>query len=254
MFQSIIFGSSSGVGESILLKFDKNKYGIIDSYINKKTNNPQVLDYIQEQGIAPESIDFVLLTHGHQDHYRGIAKILEACPNARFFSSNTFNSIFFRRLISAYLQTKSRNNFLTEIVDIFSILRKTNRILNALSDKSEPIVDNGNVKIFALSPNVRTNKYLDVLYKKTMRDYLNRDNEKFELGHNFNFQSVVLVVQIGDLQILYGADLEYHKTNNNIGWTPICQDIDFKIINLICLKFPITVQRQVLMRRIGKHF
>jgi len=220
------------------LKFDENKYGIIDSYINPVTNNPQVLDYIQEHNISPEYIDFVLLTHGHQDHYRGISQILDICKNARFFTSSSFKLKSFQFLLSAYIQVESKNNFFNEFIDIFNILKNTDRDLNVLSDKGNPIFNANGIKIFAISPNTHTDEYLDKIYRKEADKHLNRNNEKFALGHDFNFQSVVLVVQIGELQILYGADLEYHETNINIGWASICQDIDFQKHQFDLFKVP----------------
>lgn len=44
---------------------------------------PRALAALAEQGIAPEQVDYVILTHVHLDHAGGAGVLMAQCPNAR---------------------------------------------------------------------------------------------------------------------------------------------------------------------------
>ncbi len=70
-----VFGS--GRGESILIRLPEGQWGLVDHYAsspNDPASSP-VRDYLDSQGV--EQLEFVCLTHPHDDHYRGLIKILE---------------------------------------------------------------------------------------------------------------------------------------------------------------------------------
>ena len=46
-------------------------------------SQPQVLHALQQIGVAPEQVDYVLLTHIHLDHAGGAGALMHAFPNAR---------------------------------------------------------------------------------------------------------------------------------------------------------------------------
>ena len=69
-----VFGK--GYGECILIGFPNGEYVIIDSFLNPKTNNPIVLDYLTAKNVEYSAIKVVVLTHWHNDHICGISNIL----------------------------------------------------------------------------------------------------------------------------------------------------------------------------------
>lgn len=44
---------------------------------------PRILAALAERGIAPEQVDYVVLTHVHLDHAGGAGTLMACCPNAR---------------------------------------------------------------------------------------------------------------------------------------------------------------------------
>lgn len=44
---------------------------------------PLLLDRLKQIGIAPEQVDYVIITHVHLDHAGGTSALLNACPNAK---------------------------------------------------------------------------------------------------------------------------------------------------------------------------
>ncbi len=43
---------------------------------------PGMLATLEREGIAPEQVDYVIITHVHLDHAGGAASLMQACPNA----------------------------------------------------------------------------------------------------------------------------------------------------------------------------
>lgn len=43
---------------------------------------PRVLRLLQERGVPPEAVDYVILTHVHLDHAGGAGELMAQCPNA----------------------------------------------------------------------------------------------------------------------------------------------------------------------------
>src|SRR3712207_2559712 len=43
---------------------------------------PRVLAFLEQRGIAPQAVDYVVLTHVHLDHAGGAGALMARCPNA----------------------------------------------------------------------------------------------------------------------------------------------------------------------------
>jgi glyoxylase-like metal-dependent hydrolase (beta-lactamase superfamily II) len=43
---------------------------------------PRMLEVLDERGLSPEQVDYVIITHVHLDHAGGAASLMQACPNA----------------------------------------------------------------------------------------------------------------------------------------------------------------------------
>jgi glyoxylase-like metal-dependent hydrolase (beta-lactamase superfamily II) len=74
----------SGLGKGKLTEKQLRNYGV--------TKESEVEESLQQLGIAPESIDFVLMTHMHFDHACGLTKLVDGnyvstFPNAKIITS-----------------------------------------------------------------------------------------------------------------------------------------------------------------------
>ena len=77
-----VFGADQG--ESILIKFPNDKWGVVDCYApSKDVSSNQALSYLLDKKVT--QLHFVCLTHPHHDHYSGLAQILECIPTRQFW-------------------------------------------------------------------------------------------------------------------------------------------------------------------------
>lgn len=65
---------STGFGSNVYLLTDEKK-ALIDTGITNNTE--KVLQFCRNQGVLPETLDLILLTHAHIDHIMGLYQILE---------------------------------------------------------------------------------------------------------------------------------------------------------------------------------
>ncbi|MCX7892505.1 MAG: MBL fold metallo-hydrolase [Burkholderiales bacterium] len=66
---------------AIHLVVDGGRAAVIDTGTNHAV--PIVLEALRQKGIAPESVDWIVLTHIHLDHAGGAGRLAAALPNAR---------------------------------------------------------------------------------------------------------------------------------------------------------------------------
>lgn len=118
-----------GYGESILLHIGDDNWIIIDSCIDKKSNEPAALNYLKSIGVDPsKDVKLVIATHWHDDHIRGLGKIVEECTEATFVCSTAIKNIEFLQLLEIYRsrQTANSNSGICEFISVFNTLEKRN--------------------------------------------------------------------------------------------------------------------------------
>ena len=82
----VIFGP--GYGESIVLHIG-GRWIVIDSCKYQGAAVPAPLAYLIDRGVDVEmDVDWVIATHWHDDHIRGIGYVFEACKSAKFGCPN----------------------------------------------------------------------------------------------------------------------------------------------------------------------
>lgn len=70
-----------GYGECTLIHIGSGKWIIVDSC--SQSSVPVALKYLREIGVdARSSVVSIVVTHWHDDHVRGISKLIEECPTA----------------------------------------------------------------------------------------------------------------------------------------------------------------------------
>lgn len=222
-----------GYGESIVVYIPEVGWAVIDSFqadLEKETIIPP-LEYLKEL-LYPEypKLAFVLLTHPHEDHYRGLDNILTDYPGGIekicWYQGNGI-----RELKSYWAQQKiADNGFLPNYPKIDRAILSAIKLgvsERRLSELTE-IVDKRNVKIEdygitdisikALSPGASCiRKYLELLHKAIPEEgkaVLRLDDR----GHNL--LSVSLLIKLGDLKILLGSDVE-NSQGEDTGWQSI---------------------------------
>ena len=92
-----------GYGESVLLHLGENAWMIVDSCIDPTTGEPAPLTYLHRLNIDPAtSVRQVIATHWHDDHIRGLGRIMQVCESAEFVCSAALKHEEFLTLVAAY--------------------------------------------------------------------------------------------------------------------------------------------------------
>ena len=82
VFEVTVFGP--GYGESIVLHAGHGVWVIVDSCFGAD-GDPSALEYLKRLGLDPNrAVHMVVATHWHDDHIRGMAKLVDACGKATF--------------------------------------------------------------------------------------------------------------------------------------------------------------------------
>ncbi|MDE2731961.1 MAG: MBL fold metallo-hydrolase [Bacteroidota bacterium] len=211
----VLFGP--GYGECILLHVGRGYWIVVDSCMHGR-NEPVALKYLNQLGLDPsEAIKAVIATHWHEDHIRGMAAILQTCPNADFCCAGalTKNEFFSFLSISSGESFTSSGLGAREFMRIITILHER-RQLPKYAVQNRKMLQFADCEIWSLSPT-------DGAYEKFLRMAAGlivadspRRKQNFRLTPNQ--VSVSLMVNIGGDQVLLGADLD------GSGWKGILND------------------------------
>lgn len=89
-----VFGGKKG--ESIVVRLPGDVWGVVDNYTPtlKRPENNRVLKFLKDKGVT--RLNFVCLTHPHDDHYKGMSHLLEAFRPDRIwlFGSSTHRHLY----------------------------------------------------------------------------------------------------------------------------------------------------------------
>jgi len=77
---------------SVHLVIEKGRAAIVDTGSNHAV--PVVLEALARKGLAPEDVDFVVLTHIHLDHAGGAGLLMTKLPNAKLTVHRAVRGIF----------------------------------------------------------------------------------------------------------------------------------------------------------------
>ncbi|TGL63715.1 MBL fold metallo-hydrolase [Leptospira sarikeiensis] len=104
-------------------------YLIIDgdraTFVENNTNYavPLLLDALKEEGLGPESVDYLIITHVHLDHAGGTGKLISECPNATVLAHPKAapHIIDPSRLIKSSIQVYGEENYYKLYGDILPV-------------------------------------------------------------------------------------------------------------------------------------
>ena len=213
-FELTLFGP--GYGESIVIHIGDGNWVVVDSNL-APNDMPQATDYLKSIGVDPcKSVCLIVATHWHDDHIRGIANILETCTNAEFCCSSYLTRQEFMAVVDA-LESRhltTAGSGAREIHRVYKYLEGTDKKLKpALANRR--IFSRNACEIWTLSPG-------DKLHTSFIRSigslFPGENEEKSQVRDpSPNEYSVTLWVEIDDIVVLLGADLERK------GWNEILQ-------------------------------
>ena len=228
-----IFGP--GYGESIAIHLGQKDWIIVDSCSNTKGDYPAPLDYLNKIGVDISSaVKLIVATHWHDDHIRGLSKIIEECLSAEVVFSDALNSEEIFTIICAYKNVPLNRDTsgLNELYYSLDILN-SRRIKNPLHFVSPNFASANkclwrkeyiypgkrlSCNVIALLPSKDSILSSKLEISKWIPEI---PKTKRRIAHiDPNHIAIVLLVSIGNKHILLGSDLE--ETNSrNTGWSAI---------------------------------
>ena len=203
-------------GESIVLHCGQGTWVLVDSC--GRFDSPIALQYLQNIGVDPSrAVAMIVATHWHDDHIRGIAQMVQVCANATFCCAGVLCDGEFLDVVDA-LEGRHYAAFgsgLREIHRVFSRLRET-ASTPTMAIANRHLLASGACRIWSLSPDDES--FLRFLRAVARLKPKEGQAETRISSLSPNEVAVVLRVEVGDVAVLLGSDLERR------GWRSILQD------------------------------
>lgn len=192
---------------------------VVDSCLNESQDRPIALEYLTSLGVnVAEQVRLVVVTHWHDDHIRGSARLFSEARSSRFACSAALRNPEFFAIVAASesIKTVVRDSSLSEFQGILNELhRRNNRGKRSQRGPDHwaldglpifPSTGRQQVVVTALSPSPQTLTDAALRLGKlipTVADQMNRFPRSTP-----NDQSVAMQVHSDICSILLGADLE----------------------------------------------
>ena len=205
-----------GYGESVVLHIGDGAWVIVDSCIDRN-GEPRALGYLESLGLDPaQAVVLVVATHWHDDHIRGMARLIEACGKAAFCCAAALCQEEFLSTVDALegRPFSAAGSGVREIHGVFTQLKgAASKPTFALANQR--ILNHGGCEIWSLSPD---SVIFQNFLKSVGRLVPGAGQTKSRLpGSSPNEAAVTLWIEVRDITVLLGSDLE------RSGWTGILQ-------------------------------
>ena len=211
-YEISVFGK--GYGECIVVCCGSNDYVVIDSFINPSTKEPIALDYLKCMGIDFSNIKKIVITHWHDDHIRGVYKIVEAAgKDIKIVLNPIIKNKEFHKFIGTGIR-EGGDNGLSEMRQILRHIsdNRTSAEVAKCNARFYAKEDEHNVELWTLSPqDVEIFEYIDTLKQ-------NVPNANFY--KNDNSLSLVVLIKKDNDGALLGGDLEKTSALDR-GWNAV---------------------------------
>ncbi len=208
-----------GYGESIALHIGDGVWMIVDSCIDDE-REPRALRYLENLGLDPaHAVALVVATHWHDDHIRGMARLLDACSQASFCCAAVFCQQEFLSAVAAFehRHLTVAGSGVRELYEVFTHLREAGtRPTHAVANRR--VFARGACEVWSLSPSdAAFQEFLGVIGALVPRE----GQAKTRIpDHSPNDVAVALWIGVNDIAVLLGSDLERR------GWLEILQSTE----------------------------
>jgi beta-lactamase superfamily II metal-dependent hydrolase len=212
-------------GESIVLGLPNGTWGVVDCYARSPDDpatNP-TLAFLRSRGV--ESLEFVCLTHPHDDHFRGMSHLLEAYPVRRFWRFGSLSRQHLENLLD-YLKGDADERGNEQDRRAADDLQKTLQMVRQLLDRGDlrtfhltdvkPLIRTRHVRrgprvrVWGIAPSSDAVERYQVVVLDSLKwlhtPHAARPTEPPRLEHNN--VSAALVVEYGDTRLVLGGDVE----------------------------------------------
>lgn len=217
-----------GFGESLVVHVGSGTWLIIDSCIDASSGVPAPLYYLHQMKVDPAlAVKSVVVTHWHDDHIRGMGKVLRACSAARICIPSALHTADFVKAIVTLEGSFSGvvSSGVAEINEVFRspqmragpVVATENTII--WSARGATLAHTADVELRALSPSGAQG-----LAMLTRIAEMVRGTKGSNLGRaprsGSNDLAIAAWLSCGQHTLLFGADLEVHA-NPACGWNAV---------------------------------
>lgn len=212
---------------------------IVDSCLDPSSKQSVSIQYLEGLGVeVATAVKVVLVTHWHDDHIRGLSRVVEKCKSARVCYSAALLKQEFLSLVSTYsgrLSLVDRHTAGTkEISCVIKVLE--NRVHDSATyctDSMVPVVADKvlfETNTGACSCTVRSLSPSDKAFEKALISFSqmipDENDERVTLtSQNIqNHNAIALWIQFNDQKVLLGSDLE-ETGNLQMGWSAVVDSV-----------------------------
>ena len=203
-FEITLFGP--GYGECIVLHVGDGVWIVVDSCIDAQ-GMPAAIPYLRGIGVDPATgVALVVATHWHDDHIRGMARLVAACANARFCCAAALcREEFLAAVGTAEASSASRaGSGFREIRDVLTDLR-SRALAPAYALANQRLLFRNACEVWSLSP-------ADAVFQDFLTSIaalLPGTNQASTRVPSLspNQVAVTIWIRTGDLAVLLGSDL-----------------------------------------------
>ena len=213
-FELALFGP--GYGESIALHVGDGVWVVVDSCVDED-RAPRALRYLETIGVDPaEAVALIVATNWHDDHICGMAHLVDACNQASFCCAAALCEKEFLSAVAAleHGHLTVAGSGVGELYKVFTHLENARRRpIHALANR-RIFVSNG-CEVWSLSPSDRAYQNFLTAIGSLVPSVGSAKRRAPHLSPNE--AAVALWIEIGDVSVLLGSDLERR------GWIEILQ-------------------------------
>ena len=238
-----VFGP--GYGECCVVHLGDDAWIVVDSCINSHTKKPVALEYLESIGVGFDKVQYVVATHWHDDHVRGMADQLKAFSHARFCASSALTNKEFLATVVAY---EERHNIaggsgvseLSRVIDILQSRRGTTSPTRACPGRRILTLPGSGALpervVQTLSP---SDKQFDLFLLQVGGLMPQPFKTRIRVpDQSPNDISIAIHIAIGDDQaLLLGADLE-ESGDPELGWSAILASANRPAPQALIFKIP----------------
>ncbi len=221
-----------GRGECILIHLGQGDWMVVDSCVDTASRRPIALEYLSHLGVdVSEAVKLVVVTHWHDDHIRGASEVLRAAQSAEVICSEALRTPEFMLAVTTGERALMESPGIAEFATIFDILLQR-APEGARPESIGPNWATASKRLLWLRESGRTCQAEVHALSPSSGSYTLALNEIAQLLPQYgkpkrravtqtpNQVTVVLWVEVGDVRVLLGSDLEA-SPNPMVGWQAI---------------------------------
>lgn len=224
-YEITVFGP--GYGECVVVHLGDNRWLTVDSCAREGSKQSMALEYFERLDVDPaKDVDYVVASHWHDDHVRGLAGLVDACESAQFVCSVALRTEEFMALVHETPiapQTKFSSG-VEEMAAVVEILGDRNAKVMWGAPSRRLVADPTPLTkgVWTLTPSDR-----DI--SRAITTFVAHSDSvqglrRVAAWDDPNDATLVVLIEFDDERFLLGGDLEHRKTERDSGWHGVMTD------------------------------